>query len=461
MWQERKSYSLSEIAQSIQRMFDQHWQKPLLIRAEMNKLNHYPASGHCYPVLVEKKGNHIAAEMKAVLWKDNYERINRAFLEKVKEPLKDGMQVLMEAVVKYSPLHGLSLEIKDIDPAYSLGDLEREKAQSIERLSSLGIFDHNRSQPLSILPVRWAIISVETSKGYSDFLEILNHNAFGFRFTHMLFPALLQGDKAPAEIMKRLRQIATVRKHFDAVAIVRGGGGEVGLHCYNHFLLCQAICEFPLPVFTGIGHSTNLTVAEMVSHTNGITPTDLANRIIDHVLKGVEPLNDVEFRLFNSVHTILTATHQQHLQLAERALKSTRQRLALEHVRMEQLHTRTCSAPLRELNTVRQTLGTQWRQLQKMASAGMKAREKNIEFLAHRLRLSSAANENNYDRQLQLLEQKVALLDPVNVLKRGYSITRVNGKAVTSFEALNEGDMLHTQLALGSATSIILSTQKD
>lgn len=427
----------------------------------MNKVNHYPASGHCYPVLVEKKGNFIAAEMRAVLWKDQYERINKAFIEKVKEPLKDGMQVLMEAVVKYSPLHGLSLEIKDIDPAYSLGDLEREKAQSIEQLRTLGIFDHNRSKQLSILPVRWAIISVETSKGYSDFLEILNNNAFGFRFSHMLFPAVLQGDKAPAEIVKRLRQIAQVRTHFDAVAIVRGGGGEVGLHCYNHFDLCKAICEFPLPVFTGIGHSTNLTVSEMVSHTNGITPTDLANRIIDHVLKGIEPLNDLEFRLFTGVQAIFAAAHKQHLVFAERALKATRQRLALEHVRMEQLHTRTIGAPLRGLHAFRQSLEIQSRQLQKMASSGMLAREKHIDFLAHRLRLSSMAKENNHNKHLQMLEQKVALLDPLNVLKRGYSITRLNGKALTSIDSLKASDLLHTQLAQGSINSTILSTQKE
>jgi exodeoxyribonuclease VII large subunit len=458
MLSERKSFSLSEVAQSIQRMFDAHWNKPVLIRAEMNKLNHYPASGHCYPVLVEKKHNKVAAEMRATLWKVHYERINTAFLEKVKEPLKDGMQVLMEAYVRYHPVHGLSLEIVDIDPSFSLGDLERERAESIRLLNERGLFNENRGKSLSLLPLRWAIISVETSKGYSDFMEILRENAFGFQFFHYLFPAVLQGDKSPPEVIRQLRRIASVAHRFDAVAIVRGGGGDVGLSCYNNYALCEAICRFPLPVFTGIGHSTNLTVAEMVSHTNGITPTDLANRILSLVLQGVAPLNDLELRLLQSTHGMMKLRTHELLHLARSVKKSTTHRMALEHVKLDQTVRQVRLAPVAMVRRQRDELQALRRQAVRAMRAPFVEEQREREHLRLRLVRRLRVLLTRESERVSSLDNAVKHLDPTNVLRRGYSITRLEGRSVLSTENLTKGMSLETTLASGTFVSVIAST---
>src|SRR5687767_6303647 len=173
---ERKVFSLVEVTVSIQKTIAERYKTSFWVKAEMNKLNHYSHSGHCYPELVEKTNGKVIAQMKANLWKTDFDRINHNFLRVLKEPLKDGVKILFCASLSFDPSHGLSLRILDIDPSFSLGELEREKQDTIERLSREGIFHSNKGLKLPVLPQRIAIISVETSKGYSDFLNVLENN---------------------------------------------------------------------------------------------------------------------------------------------------------------------------------------------------------------------------------------------------------------------------------------------
>jgi exodeoxyribonuclease VII large subunit len=276
----KKVFSLIEVTLSIQKTISERYKSSFWVKAEMNKLNNYSYSGHCYPDLVEKKDGRVIAQMKSNLWKNDFNRINNNFLTVLKEPIKDGIKILFCATITFDPSHGLSLRIIDIDPAYSLGELEREKQETIAKLNREGIFRNNRRLTLPLLPQRIAIISVETSKGYADFLKVIGNNPWGYKFFYFLFPALLQGEKSINSILHQLGRIGKVTKHFDVVAIIRGGGGDVGLSSYNNYELAKEIALFPIPVITGIGHSTNETVAEMVSFSNAITPTELADLLI-------------------------------------------------------------------------------------------------------------------------------------------------------------------------------------
>src|SRR5699024_7019962 len=280
--QKRKIYSLSFVAKSIQKTIAKRYTQAYWIKAELNKLNYYQHSGHCYPELVEKKEGRVLTQIRSTLWKNDYQRINKSFLKLLKEPLKDGIKVLIFATIEFHPEYGLSLHILDIDPSFTLGDLEKEKQKSIEKLKKEGIFNQNKKIKFPVLPQRIAVISVQTSKGYADFLNVLgnakkNNN---YAFFQMLFPSLLQGDQAVFSLRKQLNRIRKVAHHFDIVVIVRGGGGEIGLTCYNNYELAKDIALFPIPVLTGIGHATNLTVAEMVAYKNAITPTGLAEELI-------------------------------------------------------------------------------------------------------------------------------------------------------------------------------------
>lgn len=159
----------------------------------MNKLNFYKQSGHCYPELVEKKDGKIIAQIKSHLWRDDFNRVNNNFQRILKEPLKDGIKILFQAKITFDPVHGLALWIIDIDSSYTLGDLEREKQETIKQLKEEGIFNKNKTLNLPLLPQRIAIISVETSKGYADFLKVIETNSWNYKFFHILFPSLLQG----------------------------------------------------------------------------------------------------------------------------------------------------------------------------------------------------------------------------------------------------------------------------
>lgn len=193
------------------------------------------------------------------------------------------LQVFDTIVTKrvYQDAYGKNtLHVKVTDPTFTLGELEKEKLDSIRKLKEEGIYEANKSVPFPTLPKRLAIVSVETSKGLSDFYKIINQNPWGYRLECTLFPALLQGDKSIPSIINQLAIIADKIAEFDVVAIIRGGGGEVGLSSYNNYLLARAIAIFPIPVLTGIGHSTNYTVSEMVAYKNAITPSELADFLI-------------------------------------------------------------------------------------------------------------------------------------------------------------------------------------
>ncbi|MCX8473571.1 MAG: exodeoxyribonuclease VII large subunit, partial [Sediminibacterium sp.] len=298
MPEDKQIFSLSMVANSISKTLKERYKQLYWIKAEMNKLNYYSYSGHCYPELVEKKDQKVIAQVKAIIWKTDFIRINKIFSEVVKEELKDGIKILFQASITYDAVHGLSLIIQDIDPQFSLGDLEFEKKQTIEKLNQLHLFHTNKEKKLPLLPKRIAIISVQTSKGYVDFMNLLQEIKKKYVIDTYLFPAILQGSEAITTIIQQLKNIAKLKNHFDAVAIIRGGGGDIGLSCYNHFELCKEICSFPLPILCGIGHATNETVCEMVAYFSGITPSKLASFLI-------QKYDDFNNKMIQMQHSII------------------------------------------------------------------------------------------------------------------------------------------------------------
>ena len=382
-------YSLSEIAFSLHKVVERTYPQPYFIKAEILKLNFYPHSGHCYPELVEKEGNAIKAEMRAIIWAANYQRINDRFIQITGNPLKENISILCLARIEFSPKHGLALHIEDIEPTYTLGEMVKNRNAVIERLKKEGVFTANKRLEMPLLPKRIAVISVETSKGYSDFITTLNGNRYGYRFVTELFPSILQGDKAIAGITGRLAEIEMRQTEFDCVVIVRGGGGDVGLSCYDEYEMAHRVATFPLPVLTGIGHSTNLSVTDMVAHTYNITPTDVAFALIGYFQTFDEKLQECQSRIVEVSRRLLVDEQSKILRMTEAA---------------------------RMLPLVRLT---------------------------------------EQQGRVEVMEEKVRLLHPDNILKRGFSITRLNGKVVTKAKDLKPGDELRTQVYEGEVTSVV------
>lgn len=451
--QDRTVFSLLEVTQSIQKTLAQRYTSAFWVKAEMGKLNYYPQTGHCYPDLVEKQEGKVMAQIRANLWKTDFDRINTVFLKLIKEPLRDGINIMFSARVAYDPQYGLSLRILDIDPSFSLGEIEREKLETIERLKKDGLFGLNKMKPMPVLPKRIAIISVQTSKGYADFTKVTDNNPWGYKFFYMLFPALLQGEKAVQTIIYQLNQIRKVLSHFDVVTIIRGGGGDVGLSSYNHYDLVRTVATFPIPVLTGIGHSTNETVTEMVAFKNAITPTELADFLIQKFHNFSVPVKDAENILKTAVPAFINdfrLAFQNQTKLFNTVTQS----------RLKNYQTEIINTSVFLSQSTRHKLETENNRLQTFPLE-IKSRTKavlNSHFLAiplqlGRLSLSIRNFHHHQSKHLELSEKSILLLDPINVLKRGYSITYKDGKLVKNVNDVNNGDLLETKLADGSIIS--------
>ena len=437
-------FTLLDVCRSIQRTLSARYGSPFWVKAEMHKLNLYPASGHCFPEFLHTENGQIVADMKATFWRSDNERVNRQFLQIVKEPLKDGIEILFEARIQYDPRYGLSLRICDIDPTYVLGSLERERALCVQRLKEEGLWERNRNLPFAKVPSRIAVISAETSKGYSDFMQVLQNNSQGYSFYTHLFPALLQGEMAERSLMDALQAVRDFPLEFDVVAIIRGGGGDVGLNVYNHYALAKAICaiirggggdvglnvynhyalakaicEYPLPVLSGIGHSTNLTVSEEVSYFHAITPTELAVFL---------------FRRFDDFYAEV-------IQYMDDLARLSRELLASEAYRLENLKN-LLKTPLMRLKYEASALG-QWKN-----------------------RLERSVNQFIKSEKDALKEQESLMrwADPVRNLKRGYSLTYQGDKLVFSAGDIAQGGLIRTVLAQGSVESrvekVLVSEEK-
>ncbi|HEY0655578.1 MAG TPA: exodeoxyribonuclease VII large subunit [Chryseosolibacter sp.] len=480
---DKKVFSLLEVTASIQRTLSERYSKSFWVKAEMNKLNYYSQSGHCFPELVEKNDGKVIAQLRSVLWSDTYLKCNRKFQRVLKEPLRDGIKILFEARINFDAVHGLSLVILDIDPSYTLGDLEREKQETIQRLVREDIAGRNKSLPFPLLPQRVAVISVESSKGYVDFDRVISLNTFGYRFFTMLFPAVLQGDRSIDSIIYQLSRVRKVIGHFDSVAIIRGGGGDVGLSSYNSYRLAREIALFPIPVLTGIGHATNETVAEMVANYNAITPTKLAEYLLQCFHNVAVPVKDAEqkihdkgiqmiereknsfhteVKLFRSVTENLLLTNKHDLTIFASTLhhqsmsifKTSGQQLEFvrdvvakrskDMIRLKSLEMRQATSHLK--GDVRETLNTNSMSVTKL-QAGLPVQATRV--------INTAA------LQLGFLEKNINNMDPRNVLRRGYSITLRNGSAVKDINDLKEGDTITTEVFNGKITSTISNLHKE
>lgn len=295
--------TLKQLSDQITSIINQNFTSSYWVLMDIQKLNLY-RTGHAYPELVEKdeKTNKIVAQMHGIIWSSDFLAIQRKFMQVLGTEMKDGIRVLAKCLVTYHPVYGLSLRILDVDTTYSQGILEQERLLTIKKLKEEGIYDANKKIPFPLVPQRIAIISIETSKGFNDFIGILANNDYSYKYQYNLFPAILQGEKAIESILEQLRLISIKKDFYDVVVIVRGGGGEIGLTAYNDYSLAKAIATFPLPVLTGIGHSTNLTVSDMVAHYSAITPTDLGYYIIDKTTEFENKILNIADKLINIIN---------------------------------------------------------------------------------------------------------------------------------------------------------------
>ena len=406
-----KALSLYELNSQVANAIAQQFNAPLWITAEVAQYN-VASNGHAYLELIEKdpKSGFTLARAKAMIYANRVWLVNEAFQMGTGQRLQAGLKIMVRVKVSMHPAYGYTLEIVDIEPAFTLGEMQRRRQEILQRLQDEGMLDINKSLPLPRPTQRIAIISADTAAGYGDFCHQLDHNEWGLCFYHHLFPARMQGDQTESSVIEALNRIYQHANLFDVVVIIRGGGSVVDLNSFDSYELALNIANFPLPVIVGIGHERDNTVLDEVAHTSVKTPTAAAAFLIENLAN--------ELLLLNS--------------LQDRLLDATQGRLEREMLRLDRYSTILQGAGLR--------LDQQLNQLQLM--------EERITLLAQ-MRL------DREQQSLDYLDRAIQMAQPDNLLRRGFSIARHNGKAIKDASQLRAGDLIETQTAQGRFSSVV------
>jgi exodeoxyribonuclease VII large subunit len=450
------------------------------VMAEITELKEN-RNGHCYLDLAEKKENEIIARARATIWSYTFSILKPYFESTTGRRFTQGLKVLLHVSVEYHPVYGLSLNVKDIDPAYTIGDLALQRKEILDRLKSEGVFHMNKELALPLVPQNIAVISSKTAAGYQDFMNQLESNASGIKFYTRLFEAYMQGSEAVPSIVAALEKIFEHEEFFDAVAIIRGGGAAADLSCFDDYHLAYHVTQFPLPVITGIGHEKDDTIIDLVAHTRLKTPTAVAEFFIN----GAEEFLDRLIRMEESlVHSIKRTVESKQEQLEENAVliqqnvshfiyEKNRQLIKTGNLIQHGIH-RFSFRKKYELNNLIHDLNSSvsaWRTERKSQLEQLKNRmkramadtlvKKETGLSVSRVRLKSESLRflTRMQERIYLNESKVRLLNPENILKRGFSLTLKDGVIVKSVLSLQVNDSIETRLADGRIKSIIINKE--
>ena len=409
---ESESLTLLDLQLMVRATLEQRFATPLWLHAEISELK-VNRSGHCYLNLVEKGEGSATprAEARAVIWRSTYATLSSKFERATGAKLCAGIGVLVYAMVTYHEVYGFSLQILDINTDYSLGEVERRRRQTIERLKADGVWDMNHELELPTPTLRIAIVSSATAAGYRDFVMEISRSTYRFELT--LFESLMQGDAAEESILQALYAIAAREDEFDVVAILRGGGSTSDLALFDSYAIASHVAGFPLPVFAGIGHDKDISVVDMVAHTTCKTPTAVA--------------------------TTLVAFADEQMALVEYYAQLLRDgviaRISSERLRVEQLSSelsRSCVVTIsglqHRLDGLEESIATESRHL----------------FKTQLQRLSS-------------LEELIATYDPRNILRQGYAIVRDSAGRTINIDTIEPGSSVNIEISGGELTADVRS----
>lgn len=290
-----KTYSLKELCDWIEEVVENDLPERYWVRAEIASIS---VRGHCYMELVEKGENGIlSAKVRATCWNNVYALLSAYFAQEAGESLHVGLQVLLEVSVEFHAVYGLSLNIWNIDPTYTLGDLAKQQQTTLQQLTEDGVMELQKGLELPSLVRRIAVISSADAAGYGDFCDQLKNNRFGFSFQTQLYPAVMQGDNSAHSIIEALHSIAEQEEEWDVVVIIRGGGANTDLRCFDDYNLASHCAQFPLPIIAGIGHTRDISIVDMVVKISVKTPTAAAEWLIERVAEQVEKVGGLVLRL--------------------------------------------------------------------------------------------------------------------------------------------------------------------
>ena len=410
------------------------------VEAELSECRE--SRGHCYMELIQKDELSATpiAKASARCWASKWMLVRPYFERTTGQQLHAGMKVLLKVYAQFHEAYGFSWIVTDIDPTYTLGDMARKRQEIIRQLKAEGVFDLQKELSLPLFCQRIAVISSETAAGYGDFCNQLTDNPYGFQFQTWLFPAIMQGEGVEQSIIAALEKIYSLTSHhspltppFDCVVIIRGGGATSDMSGFDTLALAENVANFPIPIITGIGHDRDESVLDMVSHTRVKTPTAAATFLISHLKEVLDVIETSQSTITHYAQQKLSTLNFQLSTLSETLPRLFSVVKTRQEAKLDTMQSRMAMAISQKLVDSR---------------AHMETFEQRLPVMLERRLLSER-------HRLELTEEKVRSLDPQLLLKRGYSITLKDGKAVRDPHLLQKGDEIETRLEKGTIKSII------
>lgn len=431
--------------------------------AEVSEIKVNSYSGHCYLELVEKDilGVNVRSRIKATIWRNNYSAISRRFEKETGQTIKNGTKILLKCTVEYHELYGISLSVSDINPSFTMGEIEAQRRAIIKQLTDEGIFEMNKCIVFPILPQRIAIISSENAAGYIDFINHLKNNPEGYIFSTILFETIMQGEATEGAVIASLDSIASSANDFDVVVMIRGGGSKSDLAWFDNYKIAYYVTQFPLPVLTGIGHDKDNSITDMVAYQSFKTPTATANFLIDcfsvidshltrigltiqniagsYITKNRNMIESDKARLFSASNLLIRHSDRKLTTIKSDLLNNGKKEISSEKSVIDKLENRLQNGSTGYCE--RLTDNVKNRQLQ--------LRELSLSFILHK------------KTDIKLLSNGLNNLNPENVLKRGFTLSYKNGVIIKNVSELECNDVIETRFRDGKAISTIKEVFKD
>ncbi len=403
------SYSLLELNQYIRRVISLNFDEPLWIECEIGQAS--MSRGHWYLDLIQKENDVIAAQCQAAMWANVYHFLKRKSPIPPEEILRQGMAVKLKVNVDYHERYGLKLIIEDIDSSFTIGVLEMQRQAILREIKERNLLRKNAETYLPSVVQRLAIISSDRAAGWKDFVKHIDDNLYGFDISIELFESAMQGQSVETEMLSCLNLIEKSKNEYDAVAIIRGGGGRTDLAAFDNLLLAVRIAEFPLPVLIGIGHEIDQSVLDLVAYRSLKTPTAVADFIIEHNASFESRLDEVWNWIQEEAKDRIRQEKQKVVDLANALQHAVKSRIVLE--------------------------------------------ENKLDHLVMMLRQSGKNMISGHHKRIDFIHTLLSAIDPDKVLARGYSITTHGGKTVTLAADLQPGMAIQTIFRDGVTKSIV------
>lgn len=474
-----KSVSLLELSKSIKQLITNSFDNAVWIRGEISEI-HQNAAGHAYLELIQKDdtNSRLLAKARATCWSNTFRMLKPYFEFNTNETLKAGLKILVCCTIEFHELYGLSLNIKDIEPAYTIGDLAMLRQEIIKRLKDEGVLNMNKQLDLSATPQRIAIISSPTAAGYGDFCDQLCNNEKSYQFYTKLFAAVMQGEQTEDSIIKALDRINEHIELFDTVVIIRGGGATADLSSFDSYLLASYCAQFPIPVITGIGHQRDTCILDLVAHAATKTPTAVAEFLISRMNLAMEKITDTTIQLraitaeylqeaktnlrekaVNLPHYMmtLTQTHQSKLNYFQKSLKKNADYILrnnedyLKRTITQRLPLSVSSLTQNSLNK----LHYKKKLIEQTVSFSSRRQEEMLASSAIKIANAVKRTIDKATLNLQIKEKDLSGKSPKEMLKRGYTLTSKNGIIVRKASSLKKGDTISTLFHDGTTESVI------